>query len=91
MAISDEYKEYLHSDDWKKKRREVLRRARHRCGRCGRQATQVHHRTYERIFEERLTDLEAICADCHQKIHDPRNGQKKVFGKLGLVLARIIR
>lgn len=29
----------------------------------------VHHRTYKRLGHERLTDLMAVCDDCHKVIH----------------------
>jgi hypothetical protein len=32
-------------------------------------ATQVHHRTYQNIFNEFLFELVAVCAQCHHGIH----------------------
>lgn len=65
-----EYQAYLGTNEWRKKRELVLNRAKGVCEGCGqRPATQVHHRTYERIFKEMLFDLVAICRECHAAIH----------------------
>ncbi len=102
MTITPEYQAYLYSDEWRiNKRLKVLNRAKFRCERCKKQqATQVHHLTYERIFKEKLSDLQAVCADCHMEIHGIKKPKTvriysirtpkrvSVFGK---VLARMIR
>ena len=44
----EEYKEYLESDDWKRKRHVVLKRDNWKCVRCGDKAVQVHHLKYSR-------------------------------------------
>jgi 5-methylcytosine-specific restriction endonuclease McrA len=93
MAINAEYQAYLNSAKWQAKRRKVLRRARYRCERCKKaQATQVHHKTYERIFEESLKDLQAVCEPCHMEIHGIKDGVKKVklFRGFKRVWARVI-
>ena len=66
----DNYHEYLQSKEWKAKRSKILRMANYKCRKCGERATQVHHETYERIYNEKDTDLTALCKDCHSKIHD---------------------
>ena len=66
----ENYQEYLKSDDWKAKRNKVMKMAGYKCRRCGERATQVHHETYERIYNEKLTDLTALCSECHSKIHN---------------------
>lgn len=71
LALS-EYQRYLAGKKWAKRRAQVLRRDGGKCP-CGARATQVHHRTYDRIYRERLEDLHAVCADCHLEIHERRN------------------
>jgi len=93
MAITPEYQAYLNSPKWQSKRRQVLQRAKHLCERCKKaQAIQVHHKTYERIFCERLSDLQAVCGRCHMEIHGIEDKPKKLrmFGGLKRVLARVI-
>ncbi|MBR0879138.1 5-methylcytosine-specific restriction endonuclease McrA [Bradyrhizobium barranii subsp. barranii] len=64
-----DYDAYLRSEEWRAKADAVLEREHGRCQRCGDPAREVHHRTYERIFCERLEDLQALCADCHKLEH----------------------
>jgi len=65
-----EYKQYLKSDKWKRKRYAVLQRDGFRCVRCGsKNNLQVHHKTYRNIFNEPLSDLITLCKKCHKKQH----------------------
>ena len=64
------YSEYLKSDKWKIKRAKVLERDNNICKACEtNKATQVHHLSYQFVFDEPLFDLIAICTLCHDKIH----------------------
>ena len=65
-----EYRSYLSSTAWRKKRDRVLRRDKHTCQTCGVKAAhlEVHHRTYERVGRERLGDLITLCSACHDVI-----------------------
>jgi 5-methylcytosine-specific restriction endonuclease McrA len=65
-----DYAKYLQSPEWRAKADAVFARERSRCQRCGSPATDVHHKTYERIFREPLSDLEALCSRCHKLAHD---------------------
>jgi 5-methylcytosine-specific restriction endonuclease McrA len=63
------YEKYLESEAWQQKRGLVLKRANWMCEGCGKnRANQVHHLTYERVGDEMLFDLVAICKECHDKI-----------------------
>lgn len=65
------YEDYLQSPEWKKRRAWVLTFWNHRCGICNRKdKLEVHHRTYERLGNELLTDLIPLCDRCHAKFHD---------------------
>ena len=67
----DWYHRYLQSPQWQRKRQLVLKRANGICEGCGlNKATQVHHLTYERIGDEMLFDLVAVCDQCHDEVHD---------------------
>jgi hypothetical protein len=64
------YAEYLQSDEWRERRALVLERAEGLCEGCREKpATQVHHLTYDHIFNELLFELVAVCDDCHEHIH----------------------
>ena len=52
--------------EWALLKRAVLQRAGDWCERCFRHpVAQIHHVTYLRRFEERETDLQALCDGCH--------------------------
>ena len=64
------YKEYLKTTEWAVLRRVKLEEAGHRCMVCnGDGKLHVHHRTYERVRRELLTDLVVLCAGCHEHFH----------------------
>jgi len=64
------YREYLRSQEWALKRAKVMRRAGGLCEGCGdHRATDVHHLSYEHVTQEFLFELVALCADCHERIH----------------------
>ena len=81
----ERYRRYLQSDAWKTKRKAVLQAAGFRCRRCGAPATEVHHETYKRIYNERMSDLTALCGDCHEKAHSrtPRSEKNSTSQKSG--------
>ena len=64
----EQYRMYLASKEWKKRRARVMDRDNYLCRICGKRATEVHHLTYDRIFDEPLYDLVAICRECHEVI-----------------------
>ena len=63
--------QYLKSDLWEQKRQAVLRRASYVCECCGADAPlDVHHTAgYNRIPNESLTCLVALCRSCHDFQH----------------------
>lgn len=65
------YDEYMGSTEWSARARLARRRAGYRCMLCYRRAPlEVHHRTYERLGNEKDTDVIALCAECHARHHD---------------------
>lgn len=76
------YNTYLASQEWRWKREEVLARAGGLCEveGCRSKAEQVHHTTYERVGNEALEDLLALCSSCHEQWHallDERRGNPR--------------
>lgn len=66
------YRLYLRSNAWRSRRRAVIARAGGACEDCGRSFLVVldaHHLTYERIGDEDLEDLKALCRPCHDEAH----------------------
>lgn len=66
-----DYQAYQGSEAWKTRVASVMCRANGNCERCREQkAVHVHHLTYERVGDERLEDLQALCFDCHDEAHE---------------------
>ncbi len=67
------YEEYLSSVEWRDRRSILLDRFSHKCQICGSSAKlQIHHRTYERVGNERIEDLTVLCDACHGLYHAHR-------------------
>jgi len=63
------HRQYLQSPAWKAKRMEALESYGCVCNRCGKYGNDVHHKTYKRVGNEHLEDLEVLCRDCHEAHH----------------------
>ena len=65
----ESYNQYLKTDDWQLKRRKVLIRDKFTCQYClEKEAVEVHHLTYQHVFNEPLFELVSVCFTCHQLI-----------------------
>ena len=65
-----EYRQYIRSDEWEKKREERLKKDGYKCQECGTAKNlEVHHITYERLGNEDINDLITLCKECHENIH----------------------
>ena len=64
------YERYLKTKKWKNLAKRVRQRANNRCQHCNTTGLlHVHHKTYERVGNERITDLIALCPACHEIEH----------------------
>lgn len=63
-----EYNKYLKSAKWKAKRGAAIDKAGNKCQRCGYPAykLEVHHLSYEHLFDEPPGDLLVVCKSCHE-------------------------
>lgn len=76
---SEEYKRYMRSAEWDRKRKERLELDDNHCVMCGRKnglrkdgvtpILQVHHIRYTSLGHEPMEDLVSLCGNCHRKIH----------------------
>ena len=64
--------QYLHSQQWKDKRKLVIARDCYRCTSCGSlKDLQVHHKShYLSIPNEPLSALTTLCGTCHTELHE---------------------
>ena len=60
---------YLKSEEWKTKRDLIMKFYNYTCFDCAKEATDVHHISYDRIFKEKFSDLIPFCRTCHSKKH----------------------
>lgn len=70
--FSKEYLEYIHSEEWKKKRQHIAWTQKNTCQICGNKVYknfQVHHLNYENLGKEQDKDLILLCEHCHSNIH----------------------
>lgn len=66
------YREYLRTPEWRETRGTALVRADHACALDATHTDrlEVHHRTYDRLGEERDDDVVVLCHECHQRHHE---------------------
>jgi len=66
-----EYMRYRESQRWRTLARAVRMRAKGKCEICLRaDGEECAHLTYDRIFNELMTDLLWLCKGCHRKLDD---------------------
>lgn len=67
----EEYSKYLRTFRWTIAKRRLYRERGRQCEKCpNTKALQVHHLTYDRVGNERYSDLQILCAWCHAEEHD---------------------
>jgi hypothetical protein len=70
-AKPTEYQRYRQSPRWRKLALAVRMRANGKCEVClRRDGEETAHLTYERIFNERMTDLLWVCKRCHRELDE---------------------
>jgi 5-methylcytosine-specific restriction endonuclease McrA len=68
------FSKYQQTREWKVKRNRVVSLAGHRCQLCNKVGSpggplEVHHNNYDRYGDELLSDLVALCEECHGHYH----------------------
>ncbi len=65
------YIAYLHSTQWKAKRKRIVAERGARCEVCGETGGRLslHHLTYVRLYDELDSDLVVTCEQCHAGLH----------------------
>jgi 5-methylcytosine-specific restriction endonuclease McrA len=90
------YRAVLVSARWRRLRLRLLRLRGIRCQHCGstwapgyKHSLQLHHRTYERLGDERdEDDVELLCAGCHEDADRERARQGQQRAEAALEQAR---
>ena len=85
------YEEYLKSPHWAKVRKRYrASKLPQVCLGCDNPRVEFHHRTYERLGHERLTDLAPVCSKCHAASHEAYNrGRQDLWRTTKRVLRKL--
>ena len=71
----EDYREYLRSDDWRDRRKQLMDEASWTCSDCGDKAKELHHENYDNLGSEELdVDVVPLCTDCHKDRHGNKDG-----------------
>ena len=71
IYMDNTYREYLISKKWAAMKRAIHFLYEDECFICrSKDKLHVHHKTYDRIYNEILDDLVLVCSNCHNKIHE---------------------
>lgn len=74
------YSDYINSKHWKEYKNNVYKNKKNCCEICGSEKRLiVHHKTYERLGEEKILDTMIVCAKCHDAIHKLHRSGKNRF------------
>jgi 5-methylcytosine-specific restriction endonuclease McrA len=68
------YLKYMYSWRWYRKRTKRKKLDNNQCQHCGSaENLTVHHVTYDRFENERMSDLLTLCQACHYAVHHPNH------------------
>lgn len=83
------YNSYKKSNKWKEKTKEFIKsKYWGECKACGcttkdsTKPLEIHHKTYERLGQEKLTDLVCLCSNCHTAVHELVTYKRQNKGKI---------
>jgi hypothetical protein len=70
----EKYDAYIASEEWFNVKIDIISKRGSRCEACSKpmkpNKLHLHHKTYERLFDEKESDLELLCPSCHAFAHD---------------------
>lgn len=72
--MTEEYQDYISSDEWKEKKTAQIVEYGLCCSKCGKELSRrdldLHHKSYDKEFgSETEEDLMLVCKDCHKELH----------------------
>jgi len=72
-------REYYKSEEWRQQKIFALHRANNRCEWCGlSHSLELHHLTYDNLYNEKPKDLIILCKDCHKKADKKREEEESI-------------
>lgn len=78
------YDAYLHTKHWKTKRRKIYLLRNKTCQMCKKvikngESYNVHHKNYNRVGNEKDSDLMLLCPECHKLLHKKQNDKESII------------
>lgn len=68
--MESKYQDYLLSDEWSCKKEKAYKLHGNKCMKCWEEhSLQIHHATYEHIYDESALELVVLCNTCHELFH----------------------
>lgn len=66
-----DYKRYISSLKWKNFKQDIIDERGASCEECRKPCDKLdlHHKTYDRLFNEGREDVVLLCRSCHEKVH----------------------
>jgi hypothetical protein len=91
MKHTEKYTTHLKSEAWSRFRRSIISERGQKCEACGNEGTglQLHHLTYERLGDERPSDVQLLCWMCHRKADEKREREARIRSERSLYDARL--
>lgn len=75
------YRAYLLSPEWLTIKIDIIQQRGCKCEKCGKKGKpnelHLHHKTYDRLYNELATDLQLLCPPCHKGVHGMIKGVRK--------------
>jgi hypothetical protein len=71
------YNNYIQSDKWKEKAIKIINRDGNKCICGSTEKLQVHHKSYDRLFNELESDLITLCDTCHVFITNKNKSERQ--------------
>jgi len=77
------YREYIPSPKWKRKRKKAFKHYGRVCSVCGVTGVTlyVHHKTYRNLGHEPMDDLQILCVHCHENAHADKIAESDPISK----------
>ena len=97
MQKPPNYEKYIKSARWRNISEAMKKHANYTCARCKVRTPvlEVHHRKYDRLGKERMSDLEVLCKPCHDiadrkrvEIREERGRQRRCNNALATYVAK---
>lgn len=86
MKYNKLYQDYLKTDKWKLISQTCKDLANNKCSKCeSTKILQAHHLNYDNVGDEKQSDLQCLCTECHNIIHNGKLVNKNIKGGFNMI------